>query len=126
MRNTQGIGREFRKPACTVPWYRIHHVRRQDLGVAVLTCVQIEHEVGQGPLQLGPKVPVDGETSSRKLGPTLQVKNAELLSQFPVRLWRKVELRSCAPAAYFDILLGAFSNGDGLVRNVGDAGEQVA
>src|SRR2546429_3846651 len=38
----------------------------KNLSVSVLAGVEIEHEVGQGALQLGAQIPVDGEARDRK------------------------------------------------------------
>ena len=53
VRYTKRILREFRKLACPIHRFGIHQVRWKHFGVSVLSGVQIEHEVGEGPLQSG-------------------------------------------------------------------------
>ena len=104
----------------------VHHERRQNFGVAVLAGVQVEHEVGQRPLQLRAQLPVDSKTRARDLGGALQIQNSQRLSQIPVRLGREIELRRLAPAADFLVVRRRAAHGHARVRHVGNPDQQPA
>jgi len=76
--------------------------------------------------EAGAQVPIDGETGARDFGGAFEVKNAKRLTQVPVRLGSEIESRRRAPAADFDIVLGAVANRNAGIRKVRDAGEDVA
>jgi hypothetical protein len=92
----------------------------------MLPRVQVEHEVGQRPLQPGAGVPVHRKARSRELGGALQVEDAQLLSHFPVRLGNESKMRRLPPAAYFPVGLLIMPCGHGCVRQVGDRVEDGA
>src|SRR6266511_351773 len=103
----------------------VDQVGRQDLRVAVLAGVQVEHEVHQGALEFGAQVPVERETRAGEFGGALEVEDAKLLAQLPMRLGREVELGRRAQAFDFDVGLFAAADGDRVVRQVGDDGQYV-
>ncbi len=125
VRHAKEVGGEFRQLSGAVHGLGIHQVRRQNLGVAVLAGVQVEHEVGQRPLQPRSQVPVHREACAGKLGGAFEIEHAQRFAQFPVRLGSEIELRRRAPAPDFDIIFGRLSHGHAFVRQVGDAGENV-
>ncbi len=98
--------------------------RRQHLGVAVLARVDIQHEVDERPLQLRAHAPVDGKSRAGDFGGTLQVQDAQLRAQVPMRFGFEIELARLAPAADFDVVLGALADRHRFVRNIGNAGQQ--
>ena len=91
----------------------------------MLARVQVEHEVHQRPLQLRAQIPVDGEARPGQFHRAFQIKNAEFGAQVPVRFGSELKLSGCAPAANFDILLGALANRHARVRQVGKARENI-
>src|SRR3981081_153898 len=91
----------------------------------MLTSVQVEHEVGERPLQTRPQVPVHGKASARKFGGSFQVEHAQSLPDFPVRLGSKVERRRRAPAADFHVVVRALADRNVWVWNVRDANENL-
>ena len=92
----------------------------------MLARVQVEHEVHQRALQLRAQVPVDGEARAGQLHGALQVENAEFGPQIPMRLRSEIKFRRRAPAADFDVVFGALSDGHAGVGKVGNAGENFA
>ena len=91
----------------------------------MLASVQIEHEVGQRPLQPRTQVPIHCEARAREFSCAFEIKYAEFLSQFPVRLGDEIEFRRCSPAPHLDVIFGRLADGHALVRQIGDAGENV-
>ena len=65
----------------------------------MLAGVQVEHEVGQRPLQPRSQVPVHGKARAGEFGGALQIEHAQLFAQFPVRLGREIEFRRLCPSA---------------------------
>ncbi len=92
----------------------------------MLSRVQIEHEVGESPLQSRTQRPVHGEASARQFGGALQVEDSELLAQFPVRLGLEIEMRRRAPAAGFHVIFRGLSYRDAFVRKVRNGGQNFA
>src|SRR5581483_5044519 len=76
----EGIAGEFRQLSGTVHGIGVHEVRREDLGISVLARVQVEHEVGESAFELRTQVPIDREARAGKLGGTLEIQNAQLLT----------------------------------------------
>ena len=91
----------------------------------MLAGVQVEHEIGQRPLQPRPQVPVHREARAGKLGGAFEIEHAQRFAQFPVRLGREIELRRSAPAPDFDIIFGSLSHRHACVGQIGDAGENI-
>src|SRR5215472_17711064 len=56
----------------------IDQERWQNLGIAVLTSVHVQHEADQSALQPRPDTPIDRESRAGDLGCTLQVENMKL------------------------------------------------
>ena len=67
MRHAKQIGGELGQLAGPVHRLGIDEVRRQDFRIAVLPCVQVEHEIGQRPLQPRTQAPVNRKTRSGQL-----------------------------------------------------------
>ena len=77
---------------------RIHEERRLDLGVGVLLRMELEHEVDQGARQPGAGAHQHREARARHLCGALEIENAELGPDVPVRLRLEVErARSAVP-----------------------------
>ena len=91
----------------------------------MLAGVHVEHEIDERALQLRAQVPVESETGARDFGGALEIQDAELRPEVPVRLGLEIERRGLAPAANLDIIGLALPDRNGLVRNVGDAGQQL-
>ena len=104
---------------------RIDQKRRQHFGVTMLARVDIQHEVDQRPLQLGPQPDVHGEPCARYLGRPLHIQNVQCRPQVPVRLRREVKLRRRSPAADFHVILAASAHRNRLVRNIRDAQQNL-
>ena len=105
---------------------RIDHEGRQDLGVAVLLGVHVEHEADERTLEARAGAHVDGKSRAAELGSAFQIENAELLAEFPVRLGGEVELRLFAPGLDGDVVFFGLADGDFVAGEVGDAGEREA
>ena len=72
--------------------------RRQHLGVAVRARVEVEHELDERPLEPGAGPEVGGEAGAGHLGAALEVEDAEIGPQVPVRLGGEVEPARLADA----------------------------
>ena len=92
----------------------------------MLARVQVEHEVGQRPLQLRSQVPVNRKACAGELDRALHIEHTQLLAQLPVGLGRKAELRRRAPLADFFIVVGRTPHRHRLMRHVGNAGQHGA
>ena len=55
----------------------VDHVGREDLGVAVLAGVEVEHEVGEGALESCSLAEVDDEAGAGDFGGAVEVEDAE-------------------------------------------------
>ena len=75
----------------------IDHVGRQDLGVAVLAGVEVEHEVGEGALEACSRAEVDDEAGAGDFGGAVEVEDVEGLAELPVGLGGEVEGRAWCP-----------------------------
>ena len=108
---------ELRQLAGAVQAGGVDHERRQHFGVAVLAGVHVQHEVDQRALQLRAQAPVDGEARAGDFGGALEIQDAEVRARGPNALWAsKSKLRRRAPAADFDVIVGALAGGHGVVR----------
>jgi hypothetical protein len=88
--------------------------------------VQIEHKVRKRAFEFGAKIPIDSEARARDLAGSFEVEDAKLFSEFPVRFGREIELGGRAPAADFDVALRVVAQGNGGVRDVGNARKDLA
>ena len=89
---------ELRQLPGAVEARRVDHERRQHFGIAVLARVHVEHEVDQRALQLRAQAPVHREPRAGDLGRALQIEDAELRPQVPVRLWVRNRTRAACPS----------------------------
>src|SRR2546428_13302105 len=125
VRHAKQIGCEFGELPCSVHRLGIDQVRRKHFSIAVFTGVQVEHEVGEGSLQLRTHLPVHGKTRAGKLGSALEIEYAKLLTNFPMRLGREIKVRRRAPAADLDIIFGSLANGHAVVWDVRNSGKHL-
>src|SRR5690242_21542947 len=84
----------------------------------MLARVRIEHEVGQCTFELGALIPIHRKACARKLRGALQIKHSELLTQFPMWLWLKAELRRLPPTSDLNVVMLASSDGHAGVRQI--------
>src|SRR5579872_1214522 len=92
----------------------------------MLSCVQIEHEICQRAFQLCAQIPVHRKSRSGQLHRSLKIENAEIGPEVPVRLWSEVEFGWRAPRPYFYILISAAADRNALVRQIWNAGHNLA
>ena len=104
----------------------VDHERRQNLGVAVLARVDVEHEVDEGALEARADAPVDGEAGAGDFGGTLEIQDAEFGAKIPVGFGLEIELARLAAAADLHVVIGTAADGHGFMRQVRDAGEEIA
>jgi hypothetical protein len=78
----------------------IDQKRRRQLGVAVLTRVQVQHHIDQAALESGPQTDKEREAAARDFDAARQIENAELLPQFPVWLGLEFESTLLTPSAH--------------------------
>src|SRR5579883_576454 len=118
------VGGELRQLAGPAHGLGVDERGRKDLGVAVATGVEIEHEVGEGALEAGAGAAIDGEARAGDLGRGGEVEHAQALAQFDVIARGEVEGARRAPAADLDVVLRGAAGGHAGVRQVGDRQEQ--
>ena len=87
---------ELRKLPGTEQALGVHDDRRQDLRIAPLARVEVHHERDQGPLEKGAGAFQNGEPRPCELRGALEVEDAELLAELPVRLRCEGERRGLA------------------------------
>ena len=117
---------ELRK--LTGPSHRrtIHHEGRQHLSISVLGGVQIEHVVDQRSFQPGPGSGHDGKPGSGNLRGSIEIQDAEMLSDFPMGFGGARKRRDGAPSTDFDILRGISPHRDRGMGKIGDAKRNVS
>ena len=84
---------------------RAHEVRDPDLLVAVRLGVEVEHELGERPLEPGAEPPQHREAGLRELRASLEVEDPQPLAELPVRAGREREGPRLAPAAHLDVVV---------------------
>src|ERR1700756_4642001 len=124
--NLEQIGCKLRQLAGGQQRLRVDEKRRQNLGVAVLACVDVQKEVCQGTLQASARTPVHSKARSRHLRGSGQIKNTGTLSHFPMCLWRKVKFRPRTPTADFDVFSRTVAHRHGRVGYVGYGEQELA
>ncbi len=92
----------------------------------MLAGVNVQKEIDERPLQSRADAPVNRKPRAGDLGGALQIQDLQLRAQIPMRLGFEIELARLAPAAHFDVVVRALAHRHGLVRDVGDAGHQIA
>ncbi len=102
----------------------IHQVRHPQLGEAVLTRVQIEHELRERAAQARGRAPHDGEARLGDLGRAVEVQDAEGLADLEVLPGREAELAGGAPAADLDVVVGGGAHRHRRVGDVRDLEQQ--
>ena len=105
---------------------RIHQEGRQHLGIAVLAGVHVEHEVDERALELRAHAPIEGKARAGDLGRALEIQDAQLRAQVPVRLGLEIEAGRLAHAPHLDVRVRVPAHRHGFVRHVGDAGQNLA
>ena len=98
----------------------------EDLDVAVLAGVEVEHEVGKCAFEAGAGAKVDDEAGAGDFGGALEVENAEGLAEFPVGLGGKGEGAGFAPGFNELILVLGGAWGDVVGGEVGEGFEEGA
>jgi len=116
---------ELRQLAGAVERGAVDQEGRLDLGVAVLAGVQRQHEVDQRAFQLGAGAEQHGEAGAGDLGGALEVDDAELRAQIPVRLRLEVERPRLAPRPHDDVVGGAPPDRHRRVGQIGQPGHQA-
>ncbi|MNL08200.1 hypothetical protein D3C87_1289080 [compost metagenome] len=111
---------ELRQVAVRQEGFLVGHEGRQDLGVAVVAGVKVEHEADERPLELSTGAAHHHEARTRQLGGPLEVEHAQGLTDFPVGLGLVRELRGRSPAANLDVLVLGEPFGNRRVHQVGD------
>ncbi len=92
-----------------------------DLGVAVLSGVEIEQEADEGALESGSGPAIDDEGAAGDFGTGFEVEHAVGLPEGDVVFWCEVKAGCAAPAADLWVFLGSGTDWAGLVREVGQA-----
>ncbi len=97
----------------------VHQQRWAHFDVAVLVCVQVDHEIGEGTYQPGPQAHEQRETGTRDARATLQIDNPQGFRQLPMWFGFEVELRHLAPGTHDDVV-GLVALGHVGQRRVGN------
>ncbi len=96
----------------------IHDERRDDLAVAVLAAVEVEHEPDERHLQSCSGAGENGESGPGDLRRPLEVENAERFAELPVRLRFEGHLRSISPDPLHPVGALVRSGGNARMGNV--------
>ena len=99
--------------------------RRADFGVAMLRCVQVEHELGESAFEARERALQHDEARARQFRRRLEIHQAERLADLEMLLRLKGEFLRRADFA--DLLVGLLvADRDVGQRRIGNAGEKVA
>ncbi len=93
----------------------------EDLGVAVLLRVEVQHEIDDGALKPRGQAHVDVEARAGELHAPLEIKDAHLHAQVVVGLGREGEFRLFAPGAHHRVVLFIPALRDRFVEEIGHA-----
>jgi hypothetical protein len=94
-------------------------------GVTVLAGVQVEHEVDERARQPRALAHQHGEPRAGDLRAALEVEDAQLGPEVPVRLRLEVERGGIAHAPHFAVVVGAPADRHARMRDVGNEQQQV-
>ncbi len=112
---------ELGQVACAHQHFRLDHVRRVDLGVAVLRRVQVEHPGDQRPLQPRARAFEHVEARAAELDPPLEVDDVQRSPQVPMRQRLEVERSQRPFLAHHHVLALVPTHRHAGMRQVGDA-----
>src|SRR5262245_31151611 len=118
LRDTKQVFFELRELAGSRHGVTIHQEGRQNLAIAMLLGVQIEHEIDQGPFKPRPGILVESEARTGNFGGAGEIKNPKLFTDVPVILCWEVELRWIPPAANLSIFRRAPARGHARFRQI--------
>src|ERR1700674_5076102 len=85
------IGGELRQLARAGERPGVHQEGRQNFGVAVLACVDIEKEICEGALKASSPALVNGEARAGDLRGGGEIEDAGAFSDLPLWVWRKIK-----------------------------------
>ena len=122
--NLEKVRGKFRELAGAHQRSGVDKKRGQNFRVAMLACVHIQKEIGEGALQASAPTLVDCKARAGNFRGDGEVEYSGALPDFPVRLGHKIEFRRRAPAAHFDIVGGAVAHRHAGVRDIGDRQQQ--
>ena len=81
----------------------VHEKRRQRLGVAVLGCVDVEHEIDQSSFEPRTGTAEDREPRTRDLGCAFKIQNSQSLAEVDVVFRLEIEFPRLAPVVITDV-----------------------
>src|SRR6185503_9836665 len=102
-----------------------HHVRRVDLGIAVLAGVHLEHELRDGTVQTRDLAAHHHEAAAGHLGASGEVEPAERLADVHMIFGSKRKYPGRPPAPLLAVVLRRDAERDRLVREVRHALEEI-
>ncbi|MNZ61606.1 hypothetical protein D3C78_797060 [compost metagenome] len=111
---------EFRQLAGALQGRSLDQVGGVVFFVAMLTGVQVDHELRQGTVQAGNRAAQHGKAGARQLGSCFEVQATADLAQGDVVLDFKIECPRRAPTAHFDVVVLTGTDRHASVRQVGD------
>ena len=85
----------------------VGHVWRDELGIAVLVGVHIDHERNDRAFETGSQTFVEGETAAGNFCSTVEIENVEVDAEIPVCFWFKIKFAWFAPDAFNAIIVFA-------------------
>jgi len=128
--NPEELFLELRQLACRGHAGLVHHERRQDLQIAMLGGMQVEHEADQCALAPGPHAFIKSKAGSRDLGSPVKIDDVQILGQVPVGFRLEGKYRGFAalgrPPPDLYIAVFVFTIRHGTMRQVGSSKQDVS
>jgi hypothetical protein len=87
--------------------------------------MEVEHEVYQGPLEMGALPPEDIEAGPGELDAALEIYDPQILTQFPVGPGGEGELLRLPPGPQHLVIAFVPAHRDAMVRDIGNAEEEI-
>ncbi len=117
---------EFRELSCSGHTLLVHHEGREDFRVSVCARVEVEHEVDEGPFELGAEPAIKREPRSCDLRAPREIENIEVFPDLPVGFRDEVEDGFFAPGPHDGIVFRTCAVGHRFMGNIRDDHHHVA
>src|SRR5262249_20827018 len=103
----------------------VRHERRNDLGVAMFPCVDVEHEINKRPFQARAHSSEQRKSGTGDLCGTFEIENSERGDHVPMRFRFEFETGDFADAAHLDVLVFGQTDGNYGIRQIRHRGDEL-